>query len=31
VKLLLGRKDVDPDRPDNDGLTPVLWAAEDGH
>ena len=32
VKLLLGRKDVNPDIPDTwDGQTPLSWAAENGH
>jgi len=31
VKLLLGREDVNPDRPDNRGRTPLSWAAGNGH
>jgi len=31
VKLLLGRKDVNPDSPDRNGRTPISWAAENGH
>ena len=31
MKLLFGRKDVDPDRPDGDGRTPLGWAAIEGH
>ena len=31
MKLLLEREDVSPDRPDNDGLTPLSWAARSGH
>ena len=32
MKLLLGRKDVNPDIPDTIyGQTPLLWAAEKGH
>jgi len=31
VKLLLERKDVNPDRPDNGGQTPISWAAENAH
>ena len=31
VKLLLERKDVNPDKLDNDGRTPLSWAAEGGH
>ena len=30
VKLLLGRKNVDPNRPDED-RTPLGWAAVEGH
>jgi len=31
VKLLLGRKEINPDRPGNDCRTPILWAARNGH
>jgi len=31
VKLLLGWKEVNPDRPDDDGRTPLSWAAGNGH
>ena len=31
VKLLLGREDVDPDRPDDEARTPISWTAENGH
>jgi ankyrin repeat protein len=31
VKLLLARNGVDPDSEDNDGRTPLLWAAGRGH
>ena len=30
VKMLLGREEVDPDVPDNDGQTPLSFAAEYG-
>ena len=31
MKLLLAREDVNPDRLDNDGKTPISWATENGH
>ena len=31
VKLLLEREGVNPDRPDQDGRTPISLAAGDGH
>ena len=31
VRLLLERKDVDPNRPNNRGSTPLSWAADNGH
>lgn len=31
VKLLLAKKDVDPDFKDKDNRTPLSWAAENGH
>ena len=31
VKLLLGHPDVDPNSVDNDGQTPLSWAAASGH
>ena len=32
MKLLLERKDINPDTPDTKyGQTPLLWAAEQGH
>jgi len=31
VKQLLGREDVDPDKPGTTGGTPLSWAAENGH
>ena len=31
VQLLLRRNDVNPDKPDNGGRTPLSWAAEGGH
>jgi len=31
VKLLLGRKDVNPDSPDRNGRTPISWAARNGY
>ena len=31
VKLLLGRGDLDPDELDEDGRTPLLWAARNRH
>ena len=31
VKMLLGRGDVNPDKPGKDGQTPLPWAAEYGH
>jgi len=31
VKLLLGREDVDPNRPDKNDRTPLAWAAGKGH
>ena len=31
VKLLLGREDVNPDRPDDVARTPISWAAGNGH
>ena len=31
MSLLFGRKYVNPDRPDNDGRTPLSWAASGGH
>ena len=31
VKILLGRGDVKPDKPDESYRTPLLWAAENGH
>jgi len=31
VEILLGRDDVDPDRPDNVGITPLQGAALSGH
>jgi len=30
IKMLLGRVDVIPDQPDNDGRTPLSYAAEHG-
>ena len=31
VKILLEREEVNPDKPDSDGRTPLSFAAEDGH
>ena len=31
MKILLGRQEVDPNRQNNDGLTPLMAAAEKGH
>jgi len=31
VKTLLGRDDINPDEPDNDGQTPLHWAGLRGH
>ena len=31
VKLLLERENVDPNRSDKDGRTPLWWAAMKGH
>jgi len=32
VEMLLGREDIDPDRPENSyGRTPISWAARNGH
>jgi len=31
VNLLLGREDVDPNRPGEDGRTPLEWAIANGH
>ena len=31
VKILLGRKEVNPDKPDNGSRTPLSWAADNGH
>jgi len=31
VDLLLGREDVNPNRPDGDGRTPLVCAAMNGH
>ena len=31
VKHLLDRQDVNPDKPDNEGNTPLSWAAITGH
>jgi ankyrin repeat protein len=31
VKLLLAKDDVDPDSKDDDGLTPLSWAASSGY
>ena len=31
MKILLGREEVDPGRPDNDGQTPLSTAAMNGH
>jgi len=31
VKLLLGRNDLNPDKPDNNGKTPVWSASSNGH
>ena len=31
MKLLLEREDVNPDFPDNGGLTPLSWAAKEGN
>jgi len=29
--MLLGREEVNPDKPDNDGQTPLLHAAKQGY
>jgi len=29
--MLLGRDDVNPDSPNDDGETPLWWAAKNGH
>jgi len=31
VKILLGREEVNPDKPDNSGKTPLSYAAQSGH
>ena len=31
MKILLGREEVNPDRPNNNRRTPLSYAAEDGH
>ena len=31
VRILLGREEVDPDKPDHTGRTPLLGAALNGH
>jgi len=31
VKILLEREEVLPDKPDNNGQTPLWYAAQDGH
>ena len=31
VRILLGRDDISPDRPDGYGKTPLWWAASNGH
>ena len=31
VKQFLDREDVNPDKPDNEGRTPLSWAASQGH
>jgi len=31
VKILLGREEVDPDKPDDIGRTPLSYAAQEGH
>ena len=31
VKALLGRRDIDPDKPGANGQTPLIWAACYGH
>ena len=31
VRVLLGRDDIDPDKPGQGGETPLLWAACNGH
>ena len=31
VKILLEREEVNPDKPDNDGWTPLSYAAARGH